>query len=297
MSAGYVPGVPRLGVPALLMSDASLGVTNPGYRPATRRPRCRPASRWARASTRRSRARPARLVGREARVRGLQRAARGRDQPRARPAQRAQLRVPLRGSAAERRARRRVDRRHPGRRRDLDDQALLAQLQRDQPPLARRDHRPGRAPRVRPAGVRDRDRARAAGLGHDRLQQDQRRLRGRQPRADQGRPQGRVGLPGLGDVRLGRHAELGVRARGARPGVRRPDRRADLGRRSRSASRSARPTPTGRLPKERLSEMVRRILRSIYAVGIDALGRPRPRSTRPRTSRSRSRPRARASCC
>ena len=33
MSAGYVPGVARLGVPALLMSDASLGVTNPGFRP------------------------------------------------------------------------------------------------------------------------------------------------------------------------------------------------------------------------------------------------------------------------
>lgn len=33
MSAGYVPGVPRLGLPALLMSDAGLGVTNPGYRP------------------------------------------------------------------------------------------------------------------------------------------------------------------------------------------------------------------------------------------------------------------------
>jgi beta-glucosidase len=33
LSAGYVPGVPRLGVPALLMSDAGLGVTNPGYRP------------------------------------------------------------------------------------------------------------------------------------------------------------------------------------------------------------------------------------------------------------------------
>src|SRR5215211_8122534 len=32
MSAGYVPGVARLRVPALLMSDASLGVTNPGYR-------------------------------------------------------------------------------------------------------------------------------------------------------------------------------------------------------------------------------------------------------------------------
>ena len=33
MSAGYTPGVSRLGVPALLMSDASLGITNPGYRP------------------------------------------------------------------------------------------------------------------------------------------------------------------------------------------------------------------------------------------------------------------------
>jgi beta-glucosidase len=34
MSAGSVPGVPRLGIPTLLMSDASLGVTNPGYRQA-----------------------------------------------------------------------------------------------------------------------------------------------------------------------------------------------------------------------------------------------------------------------
>lgn len=32
MSAGYVPGIQRLGVPAQLMSDASLGVTNQGYR-------------------------------------------------------------------------------------------------------------------------------------------------------------------------------------------------------------------------------------------------------------------------
>src|SRR5262245_55305973 len=31
MSAGYTPGVSRLGVPALQMSDASMGVTNPGY--------------------------------------------------------------------------------------------------------------------------------------------------------------------------------------------------------------------------------------------------------------------------
>lgn len=33
MSAGYTPGVPRLGIPALLVTDASLGITNPGYRP------------------------------------------------------------------------------------------------------------------------------------------------------------------------------------------------------------------------------------------------------------------------
>src|SRR3954466_3638062 len=33
MSAGYVPGIERLGVPPPRMSDASLGVTNPGYRP------------------------------------------------------------------------------------------------------------------------------------------------------------------------------------------------------------------------------------------------------------------------
>jgi beta-glucosidase len=33
MSAGYTPGIPRLGIPALQSSDAGMGVTNPGYRP------------------------------------------------------------------------------------------------------------------------------------------------------------------------------------------------------------------------------------------------------------------------
>jgi beta-glucosidase len=33
LSVGYVPGIPRLDVPALLMSDAGLGVANPGFRP------------------------------------------------------------------------------------------------------------------------------------------------------------------------------------------------------------------------------------------------------------------------
>ena len=33
MSAGYTPGIAQLGIPAIQSSDASMGVTNPGYRP------------------------------------------------------------------------------------------------------------------------------------------------------------------------------------------------------------------------------------------------------------------------
>jgi beta-glucosidase len=33
MSAGYTPGIPRLGIPAIQSSDASMGITNPSYRP------------------------------------------------------------------------------------------------------------------------------------------------------------------------------------------------------------------------------------------------------------------------
>src|SRR5262245_16922183 len=33
LSAGYTPGIPRLGIPALQSSDAAMGVTNPGYGP------------------------------------------------------------------------------------------------------------------------------------------------------------------------------------------------------------------------------------------------------------------------
>jgi len=71
MSAGYVSGVPRLGVPALRMTDGSLGVTNPGYRPddtAT----ALPASLALGASFNPALARAAGTVlGREARSRGF----------------------------------------------------------------------------------------------------------------------------------------------------------------------------------------------------------------------------------
>ena len=71
MSAGYVPGIPRLGVPALLMSDASLGVTNPGYRPGDTATAL-PAGLVLGATFNPALAREAgAMLGREARVRGF----------------------------------------------------------------------------------------------------------------------------------------------------------------------------------------------------------------------------------
>ena len=71
MSAGYTPGVPRLGVPALLMSDAGLGITNPGYRPGDTATAL-PAAIALGASFNPMMAREAgAMVGREARARGF----------------------------------------------------------------------------------------------------------------------------------------------------------------------------------------------------------------------------------
>src|SRR6476659_4189438 len=71
MSAGYVPGVPRLGVPALLMTDASPGIANPGYRPGDTATAL-PASLALGASFNPALARAAgELLGREARARGF----------------------------------------------------------------------------------------------------------------------------------------------------------------------------------------------------------------------------------
>jgi beta-glucosidase len=71
MSAGYTPGVPRLGIPALLMTDASLGVTNPGYRPGDTATAL-PAALALGASFNPTLVREAgAMLGREARVRGF----------------------------------------------------------------------------------------------------------------------------------------------------------------------------------------------------------------------------------
>src|SRR5262245_48657812 len=72
LTAGYTPGVPRLGVPALLSSDASMGVTNPGFRPDDKGATAMPASVLVGASFNPQLAREGGgVLGREARIRGF----------------------------------------------------------------------------------------------------------------------------------------------------------------------------------------------------------------------------------
>ena len=90
---------------------------------------------------------------------GLQRHAGRRGQSFTRAAQRPQLRIWRRGSAAGREHRRRPCRRHPVQRHHLDDQAFRAQRPGDRPRLAQRGDRRRPGAHVRPARLPDRDRA------------------------------------------------------------------------------------------------------------------------------------------
>ena len=72
MSAGYTPGVQRLGIPALQSSDASLGITNQGYRADDKGATALPASVAVGASFNPALAREGGvLIGQEARLRGF----------------------------------------------------------------------------------------------------------------------------------------------------------------------------------------------------------------------------------
>jgi beta-glucosidase len=72
MSAGYTPGVPRLGIPAIQSSDASMGVTNPGYRPDDKGATAFPASVLVGSTFNPALAREGgAAIGREARSRGF----------------------------------------------------------------------------------------------------------------------------------------------------------------------------------------------------------------------------------
>ena len=297
MSAGYTPGVPRLGVPALLSSDASLGITNPGYRPDDKGATALPASIVVGSSFNPRLAREGgAMLGREARIRGFNVMLAGginlaRDVRNGR-----NFEYYSEDPLAQRRARRRGRQRHPGRGGHLDAQALHAQLQRDQPSLAGRDHRSGRAPRVRSARFPDRDRALAARLDHDRLQQDQRRVCRREPPPAQRSAQGRLGLQGLGDVRLGRRPRVGLRAQGARSGIRHPDGREAVG--LRGVHRTAEGGLCGRQAAQGAP-----LRHGAPHPALDVRGRAstsggrRPKWTWRSTTRWRSKSPGRASCC
>jgi beta-glucosidase len=70
--AGYTPGIARLGVPALQSSDASMGVTNPGYRPHDKGATVFPASIVVGSSFNPRLAYEGGIaIGREARLRGF----------------------------------------------------------------------------------------------------------------------------------------------------------------------------------------------------------------------------------
>src|SRR5262245_49961374 len=71
-SAGYTPGIPRLGIPALQSSDASMRVTNPAYRPHDEGATAFPASIVVGSSFNPQLARDCgAAIGREARIRGF----------------------------------------------------------------------------------------------------------------------------------------------------------------------------------------------------------------------------------
>ncbi len=138
MSAGYTPGIARLGVPALRMSDASLGVGNLGFvgredDGAT----ALPASLALAASFNPALARAGgRVIGREARSRGFNVMLAGgvnlcRDPRNGRNFEYLSEDPLLSGVMCAEQVAGIQDRR-----RDLDRQALHAQRQRDQPPFA-----------------------------------------------------------------------------------------------------------------------------------------------------------------
>ena len=153
--AGFVPGVPRLGIPDLQMADAAVGVARGAARsrystalPST----LAEAATWdpkiavrLRRAHRPGAARP-----------GLQRVARRRRQPHARAAQRPQLRVPGRGPDSGRDDGRPAHEGPPGPARHRRHQALRAQRPGDRPQHRQRDARQARAAGDRPAGLRDR---------------------------------------------------------------------------------------------------------------------------------------------
>ncbi len=173
MSAGYTPGIPRLGIPAIQSSDASMGITNPGYRPDDTGATAFPSLIALGSSFNPELVRlGGEAIAREARIRGLNVQLAGgcnlaRDPRNGRnfeyfsedPWHSAVLVAEQVNGIQSQGC-------------DFDAQALHSELQRDQPALAGCDHRPRRPSRVGFAHFSDRHRALATRLHHERLQQN-----------------------------------------------------------------------------------------------------------------------------
>ena len=182
----------RLGVPALLMRDASLGVTNPGFREGDMATAL-PAGIVLDASFDLGSPGAWPHVGLEARSRGFNVLLAGGINL-ARTQQRTQFRAPIRRSAAECSARRGVDQRHPGRR--VISRIKHYSLNCNETNRHWLDAIIDPAAIANPTCWRSRSRSSARSRArYVRLQQDQWRLRGWQQPPARGRAQGRMGYP------------------------------------------------------------------------------------------------------
>ena len=127
-SAGYVPGIPRLGIPPQWQTDAGIGVaTQGGARVKSERTALPSGIATAASWDPEVAFRGGAMIGSEARSSGFNVMLAGGVNLFTRAAQRPKLRIWRRGSAAGREHRRRPCRRHPVQRHHLDDQALRSQ--------------------------------------------------------------------------------------------------------------------------------------------------------------------------
>ena len=296
-SAGYVPGIPRLGIPALQETDAELGVANPGnIRPgdtATAMPSdLALASTWDLALARRQ----GEAVGAEARARGfnvlLGGAANLIRDPRGGRIFEYFSEDPLVTGLMAGAAIAGAQSNH------IISTIKHFALERpgDGPGRARRPDRSGGGARVGSPGFRDRHRTGSPGRRHVRLQSGQRRLFLRERLAPESGPERRLALSGVRHVRLGRRSFDGpLRSRRPRSGIGRTARHAELLRRASGSRHRAK----GEVPQARLDDMARRILTSIFACGLaDDASASDPADLRARRRRPRSRSSGKArSCC
>ncbi len=241
-SAGYVPGIPRLGIPPQWQTDAGIGVASQWESPVKRGRTALPSGLALAASWNPDIARAGgAMIGSEARSSGFNVMLAGGVNL---------LREPRNGRnfeyGGEDPRLRRHDHRGGNRGRPvepyhLDDQAFRAERSGNRPQQRQFGDRPGGGAHVRPAGFPVRDGGVGPRRGDVRLQPRQRSLVVRKPVSAHRRAAPGLGLQGLCHVRLGRYAfDCRRRQCGARPGIGLSLRRAALFRRSAQTGGGAR---------------------------------------------------------